>query len=417
MRHTLALLFAITFFCCRTSDNWGAEPEVRFNLLTLPASRAAADRLAGPAEVAYENVTLRASAGQLAELYQLSLWIDRRVDADRLISLTLRDATVSQCLAELARSSGAEAGLVENVVTIAPADRLAAMQYTAVRLHDQLSRAAGPAGTSARLQPLQWNLLTTPDELVARIAGNWSLQLKVDLPHDLMNAGRLQPCTVATQLTLVLGGFDLCAAGRSLGELRTIGLPAAAPWRAVYAATDFPAAHLVDPQALVADFPGAAATRSGSKVSVVGTTAAHLRLLSPDKTSTTSGPRAASGSMASRSGGPRPAGSARPGRAGAGGQAGGPPATQSDPLAGQRITFAKITDQPVAAVIAAMARQLGMEVTWAPSLSSTQKMALVTVEARGESVDAIFERLAAQAGLSIVREGLKVAIEPGAEGR
>ncbi|MGN6134784.1 MAG: hypothetical protein ACTHOU_09800, partial [Aureliella sp.] len=125
----------------------------------------------------------------------------------------------------------------------------------------------------------------------------------------------------------------------------------------------------------------------------------------------------ASGSMASRSGGPRPAGSARPGRAGAGGQAGGPPATQSDPLAGQRITFAKITDQPVAAVIAAMARQLGMEVTWAPSLSSTQKMALVTVEARGESVDAIFERLAAQAGLSIVREGLKVAIEPGAEGR
>ena len=413
MRDLVAFVLAVTFFCSDVADNWGAEPHVRFNLLTLPSARSAVNRLAAPAQIAYENVTLRASIAQLAYHYQFSYWIDRRVDADRLISLTVHDATVGECVSGLAKLCDADMGLVENVVTIAPPDRLAAMQYTAVRLHDQLSRATSTPDHQAQMLPLEWEMLTTPTELAAQIATDWGLEFKVALPHDLMNAGRLQPCTLATQLTLLLGGFDQCAVGRSADELRIAQLPMAAPWQTVYAKADIPITQLANWPAIAADFPNARLSQEGSAITVSGPTAAHLRLLAAGKPVLAASAQARStprdhprsGTRTEPRGNPRPdssTGSAKP---------------PSDPLAAQKITFAKISDQPVNAVIAAMARQMGFDVNWDDSLTAASKMALVTLEAKGESLDAILQRLAAQSGLTITRRGLVVAITPGQKGR
>lgn len=392
MRELWALLIGLAFFCLHARDNLGAEPQLRFNLLTLPGARGAAQRLAAPAQIAYENGTLRASLSQLAEHYQFSYWIDRRVDADKLISLTLREANVGKCLLALAKLSGAEVGLVENIVTIAPPDRLAAMQYTAVRLHDQLSQASPAAGKQAQLRPLEWPMLTTPEELAAEITSAWGIHLQVSLPHDLMNAGRLQPCTVATQLTLLLGGFDQCAVGKSLDQLRIVPLPSAAPWQAEYHQAAFRAERLSNWKTILAQFPDARVERQGSQVNVVGTTAAHLRLLEPSESVPATDAQARSQ--------PRTGSKNRDSR----------PST--DPLAEQRITFPLVTDQPIGSVIGAMARQMGFEVHWDSSLTSAHKMSLVTLEAKGETLDAILGRLAAQSRLMIVRSGAVVTISP-----
>ncbi len=51
-----------------------------------------------------------------------------------------------------------------------------------------------------------------------------------------MNAGKLQPCTVATQLSLLYGGFGQCAAGQRLNELRLLPIPKSGSWQATYTA-------------------------------------------------------------------------------------------------------------------------------------------------------------------------------------
>ena len=406
MRPLVTSLFTCAIFYCYAPDNWGAEPEVRFNLLTLPSTRAASARLNAPAQIAYENVTLRACVNQLAEHYEFSYWIDRHVDADRRISLKLpsddqrgddrrgddrRGADLRSCLNGLAKLCEAEVGLVENVVTIARADRLAAMQYTAVRFHDQLSRGTTPTHGPPQLLPLDWEILTTPDELVDRIATKWGFQFAADLPHDLMNAGQLQPCTAATQLTLLLGGFDKCAVGRSLRELRVTSLPTAASWKAVYPRSAIPPANLKNLPALLAEYPGAKATDDAGNLIVVGMTSAHLRLLTAPS-SGGNAPRASSQSQ--------------------GRQRGEPSKANPDQLSRQRITFTTISDQPVAAVIEALAKQMSFEVRWDESLSPRTRQTLVTLEAKEDSLDSILQRLASQTDLAIMRRGTVVTIGP-----
>ncbi len=108
------------------------------------------------------------------------------------------DGTLRECLAKLAASCDAEVGLIENVVTIALPKDLANMQYAAVRVHDQFmqaqSAASGTSGNKARtadapLKPLEWTMLTTPNQLVQQINQQWATNLPTDLPHDLMDAG------------------------------------------------------------------------------------------------------------------------------------------------------------------------------------------------------------------------------------
>ena len=393
MRASLASIFVLTFFCGYAADNWCAEPEVRFNLLTLPSTRAAENRLSAPIQMAYENVTLRAALRQLSDNYGFAYWIDRRVDADRLISLTMRDANVGQCLSGLAKLCDAEMGLVENVVTVAPAQPLASMQYASVRLHDQLSRRSAAADNRAQLRPLAWEILTTPSELLSRIGTAWDFKLDAELPHDLMDAGQLHPCTLSTQLTLLLGGFDKCAVGQRPTELRVVPLPAAGLWQAVYPPSAIPASRLADLRAITAAFPDSKILSQAGSVTLIGSTAAHLHVLyGVAATGTT-------GEGASRSS--RPAALKNRGK---------PPA---DPFTEQRITFKKITDQPVGSVLTALGKQMGFELSWDKSLVAADKLVLVTLEANAENLDVILERLAAQSKLAIARQGSVVTISPG----
>lgn len=452
MRPVLVLLASAAIFFTSLQDNWGGEPEVRFNLLTLPSARAVEKRLQMPARLAYENVTLRACMAQLAEHFQFSYWIDRHVDGEQRISLSMRDATLHDCLIALARAANADMGVLENVVTIASPDRLAAMQYTAVRLHDQLSRDDREGEHRAVMRPLQWEMLTTPSELAIKIGQAWSFDFPtVALPHDLMNAGTLQPCTLSTQLTLLLGGFDLCAAGVRPKALRVVALPTAAAWRATYARAAIPAENLArlpdilaefsappdaastgaqgtDAQSTavdgtltsqpahvpvapfsVAQFPVAQVTNASGQVQVIGTTALHLRLLA--RRSTQPEGRTSSGTSSSpESSGTRSPPSEKPRRAPRRG--GTSDSAPSDPLADQRITFPKFTDQAADAVLAALAKQLAFDVQWDPAILAADRRVLVSLEANAQSLDVLLAQLAKQTRFDITRLGTAVVISP-----
>lgn len=341
---------------------------------------------------------------QLSEHYQFSYWIDRRVDADKPIPRITVDGTLRECLIKLASDCNAEVGLVENVVTIAKAEHLAAMQYASVRLHNQLSLGqlslgqlldgqgndsqttsdAPSKGPSAEMKPLAWPVLTTPTELAESIKENWQLGLEFKLPHDLMNAGKLQPCTVATQLTLLYGGFDQCAAGKSLRELRLLNMPPAGNWRSSYPASTLSAEQISAIKQANAD---ARIEKSGNSWTVIGATALHLQLLQTAKRSTTN--------------------SSRPGRTPR-----SPDASTSanDPLAKQRFDISKQADKPLGAILKNLGDQLGLTIQWDSSLPPSAQHTLVTIEANKSKLDDILSSLGAQAKLEISRNGTKVTI-------
>ncbi|MCC6511277.1 MAG: hypothetical protein IT423_19405 [Pirellulaceae bacterium] len=400
MRAIYVILGSLIFFCASATDIWAADPEVKFNLLTLPSSRQAELRLAIPAQVDYQHAPLRAIVAQMAERFQFSYWIDRRVDADQPIDLRLTDSNLRECLSKLANLCQAEMGLIENVVTIArPAD-LASMQYAAVRWHDQLSHQQATANsknkTSAELKPLQWPMLTTPTELAMNINSTWNISLPTTMPHDLLNAGSLQACTVATQVTLLLGGFGRCAAGKLPAELRLIPLPKAGPWQAVYSRATI---HQANVAALANEFPEARLEATDRQWTLVGTSAAHLRLLqSLDQDNRAPAldrpPRNnRSRSMAQPS-------QAQPNQ--------GQP--ERDPLAIQKYTISKLDKQPIGAVLNALGSQLGLKIIWDSSLPPSAALTSVTLEAKDAKLDDILQRLGVQAKLSIQRQGTDVEV-------
>lgn len=402
MRALSTVFWTAAFFCTSFADNWAADHEVKFNLLALPGSRLAGSALAFPAQIEYQHAPLRACVAQLAERYRFSYWIDRRVDADRPLNVQVKKGDVRECLARLAALCDAEVGLVENVVTIARGDRLAAMQYAAVRLHDQLSQgqlASDPSNAShnATLRPLSWPILVTPTQLAGQISSAWQIPLKASLPHDLMNAGSLQPCTLATQLTLVFGGFDQCVAGRRVTELRVVTMPPAAAWQATYATNGVDHRNA---SSVPTEFPTAKLTKSGSQWTLVGTTAAHLRLLKAPSTTGSAGPRATSPRQPSMT----PRQQASDGRQ--------RQKATSDPLGEQRYTISKVDQQPIRSVLTALANQLGLDLQWDPAVTQADMLRPVSLNAKDAQIDDILQRLSAQSKLVIVRRESTVAIGP-----
>lgn len=402
MRALSTLLWTTAFFCASFGDNWAADHEVKFNLLALPGSRLAGNVLTSPAQIEYQHAPLRACVAQLAERYRFSYWIDRRVDADRPLNVQVKDGDVRECLTRLAVLCDAEVGLVENVVTIARADRLAAMQYAAVRLHDQISQ--GQLGSdrsnvlnNATLRPLNWPILATPTQVAGLISSAWEIPLKASLPHDLMNAGNLQPCTLATQLTLLFGGFDQCVAGPRTTDLRVVTMPPAAAWQATYSANSVDQRNA---SALASEFPTAKLTNSGSQWTLVGSTAAHLRLLKPLSTTGRSVPHATS---------PRQPAMTPRQQTGEGRQR---PKPMPDPLAEQRYTISKVNQQPIRSVLTALANQLGLDLQWDPALTQADMLRPVSLDAKNAKIDDILQRLSAQSKLVIVRQDSRVTIGP-----
>lgn len=393
MQHLKAWMWLCIFFSCGVKDNWSAEPEVRFNLLTLPTARQADLRLAMPARLNYEHASLRQCVMQLAERFQFSYWIDRRVDADKPIPRMAVEGSLRDCLNELAQASHAEFGLIENVVTIAQPENLAAMQYAAVRLHNQLSivQAEGRSDTSsstgqnnnAQMQPLAWPMLTTPSELAEQINNAWKLNLTVALPHDLMNAGKLQPCTVSTQLTLLYGGFNQCAAGKRLSELRLVAMPAAGNWQATYPSSLISADRIAAVKGAYAD---TRCEKAGSVWNVAGPTAAHLQLMQPAKQVSANNPS------------PRTP------------RSGNPSASGNDPLSKQRFDISKQADKPLGAILKNLGDQLGLSVEWDESLPPSAQQTLVTIEANKSKLDEILASLGTQAKLAITRTGTRISV-------
>lgn len=359
---------------------------MRYNLCELPSSRSAARTLSKDTSFFWEERPLRDGLQELSATHHISIWLDRRIDPTQAVTfrVTARasDRSLRTALRQLAASLPADAALVENVVYIGPRDKVARIQRAAVQLHDTLSRtqeekgdeASRNAGPRVELRPLAWPELSTPTDVLASVAQQWNVQIDAELPHDLFHAGQLQqPCTLATQLALVCGGFDREAKWRGPGRFDLVALQEGDAWQCVYDRRTIPAPMLqpTNRAKLMRQYPGSRFRQQGDRCLVIGPTQLHLALLQPVQ----------------------------------------PKARRADSLESQRWTF-EVRNKPAKAVMDNLVASLGLKAEWHADCKPGDLQRLVSFEVTNATVDELLAALAGAGELSIEREAFSVSIKP-----
>jgi len=190
-------------------------------LISLPAgalvgqsTRSRTPRAAAGAthSVRWEQLPLADAVDRLNEISLSDVLIDRRVDPNQLVTLTLSNATVDEVAAELAAACSLGVARLGHVIYLGPkqtADGLAAL--VALRRKEIAALPDGIRRAFTERRKIVWPRLTEPRGLVTRLAADhgWRVTESERIPHDLWAAGELPNLPLADQLTLLLVGFDL----------------------------------------------------------------------------------------------------------------------------------------------------------------------------------------------------------------
>jgi hypothetical protein len=360
------------------ADSARGEEPIEFNLLTLSSSQAAARTLQSPARLLWDQQPLRDATAGVSQAYAVSIWIDRRIDPTQAVSYTPQTVpeisaiwpqdSLGAKLEQVLRGAGCGVGLVENVVVAAPPLQLPKMQAAAVRLHDALQRQEERMATEFR--PLQWPELCTPQQLLDKIAQQWGITIQGTLPHDLMHAGRLQePTTLATQLTLVCGGFGQEAVMVGPRTLALQPLSAATRWSANYPKKQLNASSFTAARNAFAD---STVRCRNDACTVQGETNFHLAVQAN-----------------------LPAGR------------GGAAASDS------RATWNfEIANAPVKAIMDSLAAGANLEIKWDPSCTEGQQSQLLSLKVQQASLDELLQQVCEAAGLRFTRQDKQVLLQP-----
>jgi hypothetical protein len=147
-----------------------------------------------------------------ARTQRVAVLLDRRVDPDRKLTLTVRDEPVVAVLQTIAADGNLRAAVLGNVVYVGPptsAERI----RTVVELRRQEIAALGAVVSRrfAEQAPMAWQDLDSPRELLDELARQNGIEIvNLDrVPHDLWAACQLPPLSLVERLTLILHQFDL----------------------------------------------------------------------------------------------------------------------------------------------------------------------------------------------------------------
>lgn len=153
---------------------------------------------------------LREGLTSLGQNSSVAMLLDRRVDPSQPITYAVRDMALSDALKELAQAYKLSVGMVGPVVYVGPAGKAGQLQGLATLRKREL-----PAGTTRQRwldpQPMAWDELAEPRSLAASIAKLADAEVaNLDaIPHDVWSAWSGPDVAPVDQLSLVLGQFDL----------------------------------------------------------------------------------------------------------------------------------------------------------------------------------------------------------------
>jgi hypothetical protein len=195
-------------------------------------------QLEQPVSISWSGVPLRQALSSLSRSVRVAILLDRRVDPDQEIELSLSDASLDAALKSIALRMDLGASRVGPVIYLGP-PKTAARLRTLVELRKQEIEALSPAvrGGLLALKRCRWEMLSTPRELLTAAAREYRVRIEPleELPHDLWPAADLPPIGLAERVSLIAAQFDLTFELAGSGAtLRLVPMPEAAVLEKTY---------------------------------------------------------------------------------------------------------------------------------------------------------------------------------------
>lgn len=161
--------------------------------------------LAAPISAQWRSAPGRQALERLAAETEVAIWIDRRVDVRKELTLDASSTTMAALIDGAASSLDLGAAAIDEVVYIGPKDAAAAWPILAAQWR------RGASSALRKGSPLKWPRLSEPRKLAEEVAASagYRIENPAAIPHDLWPAGSTPPLAVGDQLTLLCLGFDL----------------------------------------------------------------------------------------------------------------------------------------------------------------------------------------------------------------
>ena len=160
-----------------------------------------------PISVSWQHAQLRDHLMQFARSQQIAIVLDRRVDPNQLLDITVNNASVEQFLLRIAQASGTKFCRFGDCYYLGPAgsaERLLGIDAILSSGRQQ------KRSLLSRSEPLSWPILTTPREVLKRLATENDFEIKdIDrIEHDLMTEVSVPLMRLDMRLALLLSQFD-----------------------------------------------------------------------------------------------------------------------------------------------------------------------------------------------------------------
>jgi hypothetical protein len=170
------------------------------------------EQLAAAVSVTWSNLPLARALESLSASQNVAVVIDRRVDPDQPIGLTLSSQPLGDAFRRIAEQMKLGYCQFGPVAYFGPPETASRLR-TLAALRSQEARALPTAEARRFFQPraMRWDELAEPRRLVEKLAAEAGVTLAgaQKIPHDLWPAAELPPMTWLDRMTLLTAQFDL----------------------------------------------------------------------------------------------------------------------------------------------------------------------------------------------------------------
>ncbi|MHB8969334.1 MAG: hypothetical protein ACYC3X_03920 [Pirellulaceae bacterium] len=317
------------------------------------------------------GTSVRQAVTTLARTQGVAIMLDRRIDPESAIELSVHDVTLYDVFEQLAAQCDAAPCYLADVAYLGPRVGLGDMPAVANARRAEAQKFPRPVARRLLAErACRWDELSEPRKLIEELAreANVTIDGMAELPHDLWPAIDLPALAWTDRMTLVLAGFGKTFEFAEGGQrIRLVPIPASSVTSRTYPA-DVPSARLDD---IRVRFPQAEIQADSQQITLRGTPQEHERLQKLLQ-------KTASGRSASRP-------------------------------AGKTVLTLQVNSQPVDAILKTLERQLELSFQFDGELAE-QLRTRVTFDVHEATLQELLQAALTPAGLAFRQQGEVIVI-------